>query len=183
MAYAVLMTADVVLVKHFVPEDTEFAYAATLGRLVVFLPGAIVTAMFPKVASHGTGTREQHELFLKALRWTVIMVAGSVAICWLIPGLLARVLFGMADASLYVRRMIGWMALVMGFSALLNVPLQFLLAQRRFKALAPLLFCGAGYLLAVMVFHDTVGYIVMVAGVLNLTAMLFGLGGCFGKRP
>ena len=33
-AYAILMTADVVLVKHYLPESTQFAQAATIGRLV-----------------------------------------------------------------------------------------------------------------------------------------------------
>ena len=40
MAFAVLMNADAVLVKHYLPDNTEFAYAATLGRIAAFLPAA-----------------------------------------------------------------------------------------------------------------------------------------------
>ena len=133
-AYVVLMTADVVLVKHFVPGDTDFAYAATLGRMVVFLPSAIVVAMFPKVVSRGTTTKHQQLIFFRSFAYTALFVAVAVVGCFVFPGLLAR-FFGVADVSVSLKRMIGLMAVVMGFSALLNVVVQFLLAQRRFKPL------------------------------------------------
>ncbi|MCC7300878.1 MAG: hypothetical protein IT583_07345, partial [Verrucomicrobia bacterium] len=57
-AFAVLMTADVVLVKHYLPQETGFAYAATLGRIVSFISAAVVVAMFPKVSSSSGTTAE-----------------------------------------------------------------------------------------------------------------------------
>jgi len=171
-AYAVLMTADVVLVKHYLPEDAEFAYAATLGRMVVFLPGAIVMAMFPKVASRGAGTRIQHQIFMKSLGWTALFVVAAVVGCFLFSGLLARILFGIVDASLYLKRMIALMSLTMGFSALLNVTVQFLLAQRRFvPAFATIGFAGF-YVAGAMFFHATSWQIVSLAAVCNAGALL-----------
>lgn len=171
-AYAVLMTADVVLVKHYFPEDTEFAYAATLSRMVIFLPGAIVAAMFPKVASRGAGTRDQHRIFLKSMKWTGLLVVASVAGCFLLPGLLARILFGITDASGYLKQMIGLMALVMGLNALLNVVLQYLLAQRRFNPAFAVVVLSLIYLIGARVMHGSPWVIASEAGVCNLIGVL-----------
>ncbi len=174
-AYAVLMTADVVLVKHYLPEDTEFAYAATLGRLVVFLPGAIVMAMFPKVASRGGGSLEQNRIFLKSFGLTALCVVAAALVCSLVPGLLAHVLFGITDASPYLRKMVRVMAWVMGVSALLNVVVQFLLAQRRFLPALTLLVAAGFYVLAVGLYHATSWQIVWAASACNTGALLLSL--------
>ena len=174
-AYAILMTADVVLMKHYIPEDTEFAYAATLGRMVVFLPGAIVAAMFPKVASSGTMSSAQRTIFIRSFSYTASFVLLAVVGCALFPGLLARILFGITDASVYLKRMIGLMALVMGFSALLNVIIQFLVAQRRFKPAFSIVGFACLYLIGVMGFHANSGQVVAVSAGCNAGALLFGL--------
>lgn len=171
-AYAMLMTADVVLVKHFIPEDLEFAKAATLGRMVVFLPGVIVVAMFPKVASAGAGSNDQRRIFIKSFGWTGLLVAAAVGGCFLLPGFLAKILFGIADASEYLKQMIGWMAVVMGISALMNVVMQYLLAQRRFKACIPLPVAAAGYFVLSWLFHESSFQIAGMAGGFNLAALM-----------
>lgn len=173
-AYAVLMTADVVLVKHYLPEDTEFAYAATLGRMVVFLPGAIAIAMFPKVASRGGTTEEQRSIFFRSFGYTALFVGVAIVGCLLISGLLSRILFGIADASAYLKQMIGMMALVMGFSALLNVVIQFLIAQRRFVPAFATIGFAVLYLFGTKMFHATSLQIVVLAAVCNAGALLVG---------
>ncbi len=174
-AYAVLFTADVILVKHYLPNDLEFAKAATLGRLVAFLPGAIVAAMFPKVASKGAGTQEQHQVFMRSFGLTALVVATAVMGCFLCSGLLARVLFGIADASIYLKRMIGWMAVVMGFSALLHVVTQFLLAQRRFAPAFSIVGFAGLYLFAAARFHTASWQLVAAAAACNASALLVTL--------
>ena len=170
-AYVVLMTADVVLVKHFVPGDTEFAYAATLGRMVVFLPSAIVVAMFPKVVSRGTTTKHQQSIFFRSFGYTALFVAVAVVGCFVFSGLLARI-FGVADVSVSLKRMIGLMAVVMGLSALLNVVVQFLLAQRRFKPLVLVVLCAVVYITSVTFFHTDAKSVVMLSGAMNLLALI-----------
>ena len=171
-AYAVLMTADVVLVKHYIPADDEFAYAATLGRMVVFLPGAIVAAMFPKVASRGVGSEEQRRVFIKSLSLTGFFVAASVFGCFLFSGLLAHILFGMHNASAYLKKMIGLMALVMGFNALLYVLLQYFLAQRRFKPALAVVFLSVIYLIAVRMTHGSSWVIAGISGICNFISFV-----------
>jgi O-antigen/teichoic acid export membrane protein len=175
-AYAVLMTADVVLVKHFLPEDTDFAYAATLGRLTVFLPGAIVTAMFPKVTSDGMATAAHLAIFRRSLLYTAACAALAVAGCALFPGLLLRLLFGIADAAEPLKRMTILMAGVMGVNALLNVAVQFLLARRCFRQSLVVIVAAGAYLGGCALFHASALSIVLLAGIANglsLAALLF----------
>lgn len=169
---AILQTADVVLVKHYVPNDTEFAFAATLGRMVVLLPGAIVVAMFPKVASRGTISDEQRSIFLRSFGLTALFVVAAIAGCWLVPGLLLRILFGKADPSEYLRQMVGVMSVVMGLVALLNVLVQFLLAQRRFAGLAGVIVMSVIYLVGAY-FSTSTGQIIAWAGAANLGALVW----------
>lgn len=171
-AYAVLMTADVVFVKHYVPDDTEFAYAATLGRMVVFLPGAIVMAMFPKVTSRGTLTKAQRRVFLRSMGYTALFVFAVAAVCFTLPGLLVRILFGIVEVSNHLRLMVGLMAVVMGISALLNVVIQFLMAQHRFAGLSGVVLMALIYYISSRFCHET-WHVVAWAGGTNVVALLW----------
>ena len=176
-AYGVLFTADVILVKHYLPEDAEFAFAATIGRMVALLPGPIVMAMFPKVTSRGEGTRAQHQVFLKSLGWIAVFVFISILGCFLFPGLLAHIIFGKSDASSSLKLMIGLMSLVMGASIFLNITIQFLMAQRRFKPAFSIVFFACLYLLLAFFFHSSAVQIVLGALCCNVMALIVSLGG------
>ncbi len=175
IAFAVLMTADVVLVKHYLPDNTEFAYASTLGRIVAFLSMTVAVAMFPKVASESGLTTQHRRIFLHSFGYTALFVAIAVFGCLTLPRLLLRILFGIADAPDSMVLLTRLMAAAMSASALLNVTVQFLLAQRRFKASIAVVFCALLYLLAVHFFHTTSLQVAVAAGVFNVLALLAGL--------
>jgi O-antigen/teichoic acid export membrane protein len=161
-------------VKHYLAEETGFAYAATLGRMVAFLPAAVAMAMFPKVSSAGGTTSEHKSVFLHAFVYTALFAAAAAAGCALMPGFFLRILFGITDAPARLEGMVRIMALVMTFSALLNVTMQFLLAQRKFKASGVIILAAAGYLLSVFYFHQSVGQIIGAAGLFNMLALAGG---------
>ncbi len=181
-AYAILMTADIVLVKHYLPEDAEFAYAATLGRIVVLLPGVIVVAMFPKVTSRGTTTTYQKTIFFRSFKYTAFFVVAAVIGCFFFSGLLARILFGITDASIHLKRMIGTMSLVMGFSALLNVVVQFLIAQRRFKPAFVTIGFASFYLASISLFHTTIWQVIIATAICNAGALGLTLFFCYWEK-
>jgi hypothetical protein len=98
-------------------------------------------------------------------------VAGAVIVCWLGGGLLVRILFGISDASDYLKQMVGLMALAMGFSSLLNVAVQFLVAQRRFRPAYAVIGLAVLYLGGVLAFHDSAWQIAILATVCNAAAL------------
>jgi O-antigen/teichoic acid export membrane protein len=183
IAYAVLMTADVVLVKHYLPDNTEFAYASTLGRIVAFLPMAVTMAMFPKVASSGGTTAEHRTIFFHSFGYTALCVAVAAIGCFVMPRLLLRILFGITSAPDSMIQLTRLMAVAMSASALLNVAVQFLLAQRRFKASIAVVPCALLYLLSVHFFHNDARQIAAASGVLNAVALLAGLYAVLRLKP
>ncbi|MGE4488602.1 MAG: hypothetical protein AB7E95_03545 [Kiritimatiellales bacterium] len=172
VAFAVLMNVDVVLVKHYLPNNTEFAYAATLGRIVAFLPAAVSVAMFPKVASAGGTTFEHRQIFFRSFGYTALCVAAAATGCFFLPRLLLRVLFGIHDASDSMVLLTRLMAAAMSASALLNVAVQFLLAQRWFKKAVLFAIFSFFYLVAAYFFHGRAWYIAVESGIFNTIALL-----------
>lgn len=174
-SYAVLMTADVVLVKHYLPDNAEFAYAATLGRIVLFLSTTVAVAMFPKVTS-STGTTEEHRrIFFRSLFYTALFVTAATAGCLFLPRLLLSILFGIQNPTDSIVCLVRLMTVAMAASALLNVVLQFLLAQRRFKETVVVVLACLLYLFSVYFFHHRVEQIAIASGVCNTSALLVGL--------
>jgi len=181
IAYAVLMTADVILMKHFIPTETEFAYAATLGRLAVFLSSTIVIAMFPKVTTTGPLSPQQYRIFAQSLLFTTLCAVLAVTGCWLFPQWLLRLFFGIADPSPALRYMTVSMAAIMGLSAILNTCLQFLVARQHFAPTLWVLAAAAGYLLGSTLWHQHPGQILLLAALANALPLLAILPAC--RRP
>src|SRR3990172_2224128 len=67
--YTVLTNLDVVLVKHYFDGHTagQYAAASILAKIILYLPGAIVLALFPKISEMHVLERDSRGLLLKAL--------------------------------------------------------------------------------------------------------------------
>jgi len=182
IAYAVLMNADIVMVKHYLPGNELFAYASTVGRMVAFLPAAIALAMFPKVVSSGETSAEHHGLFIRSFVYTLVCVLIALAGCLLLPRLPLLILFGIRDASAKLILLTRVMSVAMCFSALLNVVVMFLLAQRRFiPASFVILFAGL-YLLGVHFLHTSAMQVAWQSTLFNACGLVFCAGCVFHKR-
>lgn len=168
---ALLMNGDIVFVKHFLPEETDFAKAATLSRMVVFLTIAVRTAMFPKVASTGEYTRKHRRTYLRGVAYTSIFLAGSFFFCFFFPHFLLRFILNVAEPSPDLVSQTRWMAVVMGVSVLLGVNGSLLLAQRRFKAASIVVVSAILYYVGVQFFHGSALAIVAVSGGANLLGL------------
>ncbi|MCB1069719.1 MAG: hypothetical protein KDL31_05145 [Kiritimatiellae bacterium] len=173
-AFAILMNADILLVKHFFhPEDAGlFARAATIGRSVIFLPMPIALVMFPKVISRGAVDGSGRGTLLKALLLVVFLVGGAVGAVYLFPWLPLWLLYGdrhpTADMIRLLITLVTAMA-PMGFTYLL---INYEMAQRRFRATRLLAGCAVAYMLGVFFWHETLMQIVYVMGTVTMTAFL-----------
>lgn len=96
IAFALLSNLDVLLAKAFLPPDEAGSYAAlaTIGKIVLFLPGAVSIVMVPYAARHRDATGSA----TKILRVSAVAVAAGsalVAIPTAIePNLVLRMMFG-----------------------------------------------------------------------------------------
>ncbi|MEI6892282.1 MAG: glycosyltransferase [Pontiella sp.] len=169
---ALLMNGDMVFVKHFLPAETDFAKAATLGRMVVFLTASITMAMFPKLSSAGKFTKKHRQIYLRGVAYTSLFLLGSFLICVFFPHFLHRFLFRVLEPSPELIAQTRWMAVVMGITVLLGVNNSLLLAQRRFKAASIVVISALLYYGGVQIFHANTFEIIAVAGGANLLGLV-----------
>jgi len=169
--YAVLMTADVVLVNHYFPNETGFSYAATLGRLVASVAVAVGMAMFPKVVTSGKETDQHKKLFMRSIVYSLFCTIPALLVCFLIPEFLLRFIFGVKDVSDSMVLFVRMMAFVMAFASVLNIVVQYAIAQRNFRAVVPVVVFACIYLGFTFWCHGTIMQIIVTALCCNLMAL------------
>lgn len=96
LCFAILTNTDVILVKHFfTPLDAgRYSAAAMMGKIVLFLPGAIGMVMFPKTSELHALERDSFPLLRKSLFLVGAMCGLVTAGYFLFPRFAITFLFG-----------------------------------------------------------------------------------------
>ncbi len=178
--FGFLLSADMMFVKHFFePEEAGvFARASIIGKMSLMLSAPVATAMFPKVVSVGRLSRLEWRTFTRAMAMVILLVLCVVCGGCLMPQL-PLWLLGNTSASMFplVRRMlVAVCPLAVAFPIL-----HFLMAQRRFAVVVPLVVCLFGYVLGLNIWHDSTVEVTRVFGVMN-TVFLIGSVLCLPFR-
>lgn len=165
--------ADVILVRHvFSPADAGlYAAASVLGKILVFLPMGISTALFPKVCADD-GRGDAQALFDRALLYAAGIGVTGALIYWIAPTTVITVFFGEAYAA--GARLVRWYGLAMLPFVLAVVVLNFQLARDRMGFVY--LFAAASVVEIVLIglFHASMLQVVRI--VLLVNAVLFAVG-------
>jgi len=172
LAGGLLLTGDVVLARRYIPENTTFAYAATLSRIAVFLAASVVSATFPKVSSDQGFRPQDRAVYLRAMLYTGAFVCIATFICLVVPVSMLRILYRVEEASEDLLRETRLMALVMACATFLSINQMLLLAQRRFKLLSIVVMSALLYVGIIHLWHPSVYAIILVAGAANAIALL-----------
>jgi O-antigen/teichoic acid export membrane protein len=180
IALFLLINADLILSPRYLSGDTLAAYgkAATLSRIVFFLPLPIVTAMFPRAVTSGSP-----RLILVPAFVTLLLCATAAAVITLVPALPMRLMYGISDPlHLELTRWYVWAAIPL---ALINILSPYLWARREAARTLWLIPVTLGYLTLLSVFHATPQQIILclLAGGLAALALLLGLTVGVLRRP
>lgn len=75
LSFVVMTQLDIILVNHFynIHDAGVYAAAATLGKAVMYLPGAITIAMFPMVAENESRNQGSAHLFFNSMALTAAL--------------------------------------------------------------------------------------------------------------
>ena len=181
--YSILMTGDVVLVKHLMPEAAgDFAYAATLGHLVLFVPQSLVGAMFPKVVADGQETSKQRGLLLKTLLASFICAAATAGVFTLFAHWLPRLLFGISEPSDELVRWLRFLSWAMVPVALLSSFMRYALAQHRLAVASAIPLSAIGFIGCTFVWVGTPDRLLLLLGLFSSAALLL-TGGLLLWKP
>jgi O-antigen/teichoic acid export membrane protein len=122
-------TVDVILAKHFFGAHTAGLYvsASVLGKILVFLPMGISTALFPKVSEGGATGGVATDLLVRALLYTAAIAGAGAAVYWFAPSFVLTTFYG--PAYVEAASILGWYGAAIVAFALACVVLNFELAR------------------------------------------------------
>lgn len=164
---------DIILVKHFFSSALAGQYSglALLGHLIYFWGGPIVGVMFPMAILAKAKNQSPEKVFQKALFLVFILDFLILALYFLFPGLIIKILIG--EKFLAAAGLLGWFGLSMLFCGLINLFSQYFLSINQLK---PLLVLGIGVLVQIVLicfWHNSLSQIVWIMNIV----MLFILAG------
>lgn len=96
LCFTVLTNIDTFLARHYLSEIDAGLYSAAsmLGKIILFLPGAIGAVMFPKISkahAQGEGT---YAIMRKSILWTLAISIVVAAVYAIAPGFVIQLLYG-----------------------------------------------------------------------------------------
>jgi O-antigen/teichoic acid export membrane protein len=174
LAFSILMTADVILVRYYFPAKLSghFAQSATIARMILWLPLPIAHVMFPKVVSGGDIIRQSHHTFRKAMAYTLLLIGAAFAGVWVMAPLGLKWMYGISEPS---EDQIAWLrgiALAMTLLGPVYLLMQRGLARGNLRGLLPLCLWALAYPILVHVHHPNPGTLIQTLTLLSLGALL-----------
>ena len=168
-----------ILVKtYFTPEQTGiYAAAAVLGKTIMYLPGALVIALFPMVAENESLDRGSFSLLLQGLVITTFLSCFGGVILYFFASPLINLLFGSAYAE--AGKILQYYSLAMIPLAIVTIVEYFLIAKRRFLFAYLMLAVVPIEIILVAYFHENllqIVWIMTVCGWLLLVVGMFAIG-------
>jgi len=174
--FGVMTQADVMLVKHYFPpqEAGLYASAAIMGKAVMYLPGAIVLALFPMVAANQAAGQSSSGMLIKAVGLTLALSGSGAVVLHFFPDIIMGTLFG--ARYLPAASLTAIFGIAMLPMALILVLMNYLLAQGRVWFVAFLAMAAFVELTGIHFFRDhlhDILYVIMAAGCMALVLMVF----------
>ncbi|MFC7202997.1 oligosaccharide flippase family protein [Haloferax namakaokahaiae] len=124
-------TVDVLLAKAFFPSRLAGLYvaASVLGKILIFLPMGISTALFPKVSTQRGDETATNALLNRAMLYTAVIAGLGAVTYWVVPEFVLTTFYGAAYADAVP--LLQWYGISILAFALASVVLNFELARSR----------------------------------------------------
>lgn len=173
LSLTLFYTIDVILVKHFFSPEIAGQYSglATLGRIVFFVSGPIVSVMF----SLSARAAEVDERTSQRVLWQSALLVGSVCLgvlflYTLLPDLFIKLLLG--SKFLPVAGLLAWFSLAMLTYSLVNLLSQYFLSVHH-SNFAYLLLAGAtAEVLLISFWHQNIGQIILILNIVLVLVLI-----------
>ncbi len=175
VCYFALTNMDVILVKHFFAplEAGYYSVAQMVGKIVLFVPGAIGVVMFPKIVdSHAK--KENSKAILKKCLLAVILLCGIATLgALLFPALILKILTG-HDQPVAIG-LVKFFAVSMSFFALINILMLYHLSLHRMRYIYFIVVLTGLQFLGICLFHKTLTDVLMVLTACSVVLVYFGV--------
>lgn len=170
-AFTSIFTVDVILVKHFFPDEIAGQYVAlsTLGKIIYFAASPVAAVMFPMVASrHSKGEKFFH-LLLTSLFVTLLISLSVVSVYFVIPKLVIGLSYG--QKYINIAPDLPWMGLFICFYSISYFMMNFFLSIDKIKLVLLPLFFSVLQIILLWIFHTSILQVIQIS--LTLMVALF----------
>jgi O-antigen/teichoic acid export membrane protein len=154
MCFIWLVSFDMVLVKYFFSPEKAGVYslAQMVGKIFLFLPGAISVVMFPKTSGLNAVNSDTKAILRKSLMFAFSLCLIASLVYNIIPGFILKVLTGKAlFESITLGRLF---SVSMTFYALTFVLINYFLSIKDLRFIKYLIVCVLLQLFAITLFHN-----------------------------
>jgi O-antigen/teichoic acid export membrane protein len=164
------------MVKHFFDPHTAgiYASAATIGKIILYFPGAMALVIFPKTSELQILSRKSVMILIKALVIVFALCLLINVIYFVSPYLIVRAMFG--EAFMNSVPYIGYYGIAMTFYSLLNITFLFLLSLNFYSLIPVLTVTSLAELILLNYFHrnlmEVINILILVS-FLSFTVLIF----------
>ena len=166
-------SVDVMLVTHFFGATDAGLYnsAATLGKVVIFLPMAVSFVLLPKVTENHTLGLGSRRILLQSLLYAFVLSGGVVLLYWLIPDTIIKLFFG--PDYVEAGNLVGWYGMAMLLFSLNFVLIHYSLAIRSIGLMLLADFITLAEVVAIALVHQSLPQVIWILLLGNLLIFLF----------
>ncbi len=177
ICFITLVSIDMVAVKFFfAPQEAGFySVAQMIGKIFLFLPGAVTMVMFPRTSSLYAENRNPLPVVRRSLGYVLIVCILALIVYNSVPGFILKTLTGKAFAqSIILGRLFG---VSMSLFTLGYVIISYFLSVRDWRFLKWLSGLTGACVAALYLYHPSLLHVqlVMCAGSAVLFVLLLGL--------
>lgn len=172
IAFTLATNIDLIIVKHlFTPEDAGiYASVAVLGKIILYLPAALVLVLFPMVSESSELNRDSFKILDKGLIYTAVISVAGVAAFSIFPDFIVRLLFG--EKYLAAASLIKYYSISMMFMGFMSIIISFNLARRKAGFIYSMAAACLALFIVINFFHAS-----LLSVILEITAINFCLVG------
>jgi O-antigen/teichoic acid export membrane protein len=178
---SLLLSADVLAAKRYLPGDASGLYAAVSlsGKVVFFATSAVSLYLFPAFSASRERNADGRRMLTRALAGVGLCSGLIATLYFAAPSLVIRPLFGARYEA--AGPYLGWIAIAFGAYAVAYLCATYLLAQRSWAGAAVLAVTAPVQLGSLYTLHTTIGRIVAVQVVVLGMAAVALVTACFGR--
>lgn len=173
-AFTSLYTTDIVLARHFLPTQEAGFYSAlaTLGKIIFFASGPIITVMFPMVSERHANGKKHISLLNLSLGLVTLICLGISGVYFLFPELMIKILYG--SQYLAASPYLGLFAIFLSLYSFSYLLVNFYLSIKKVKVIILPVAAAVAQIILISFFHRDIIQVVWISiGVLSL--LLIGL--------
>lgn len=167
LSLGVLINADLLIAKYYLPTEEAGLYAAAtvIGVISFFIMISVVRVMFPKVADFFENGKDSLVLLKEGLQYTLAMTGALTLAIVLFPTLASRLLFA---KNYLISDLLRWYAPSTFFLSISSVIVMYLLATKKYAVVIPTLCFAVAKIALLLKFHSSA---------IQIAQLLFWLNG------